>query len=118
MKKYLPILLVMMLAIASCQRGPAVYEATDNPREIVPHAEAFVKKAAKLSKHYTAEDWNAALNQFVLMGKNYFEYSRFLTEEEQMRYDNARMQFVNAIDATGDEELAIRLKEEYGKIFE
>ena len=118
MKKYLPLLLVVMLACASCQRGPATYEVTDNPRDVAAHAEKFVKKAAKLSKHYTVEDWDAAVDQFILMGKNYYENSRFLTEDERMQYDNVRLQFIAAIDATGNEQLALRVKEEYGKIFE
>ena len=118
MKKYLPLLLVVMLAFAGCQRGPATYEVTDNPRDVAAHAEKFVKQASKLSKHYTAEDWDAAIGQFVFMGKNYYENMRFMTEEEQMQYNNARMQFISAIDATGDEALALRVKEEYSRIFE
>ena len=116
MKKYLPLLLVFLLAFAGCQSGPATYEKAKTPEEVVSHSEKFTNQVAKKSKHYTTEDWEAAVEQFVMMGKNYMEVHNYLTTEQQMRYDNARMKFMGAVDATGDEELALRVKEEYSKV--
>ena len=118
MKKLLPLLLVIMLAFAGCQSGPATYEMAENPQEIIAHAEKFVGQVSKKAKHYNAEDWDAAINQFVQMGKNYSEYKPFFSEQLQMQYDNARMEFMRAVDANGGEELALRVKKEYNAIFE
>ena len=116
MKKVLPLLLLALLAFAGCQRGPVTYEMSNNPRELVPHAEKFVNQVEKKSKHYTAEDWDAAVQQFVLMGKDFVETSSYLTQEELMKYDNARVKFMAAIDANGTEEVALKVKEEYSKL--
>ena len=109
-------MLFVVLAFAGCNSGPAEYEMTQDPRQIVTNAEAFVNKVAKKSKHYSAEDWENAIRQFVTMGKNHYEYKDYLTTEEQIAFDNARMKFIGAVDATGNEELALHVKEEYGRI--
>jgi hypothetical protein len=116
MKKVLPLVLFVLLAIAGCQRGPATYVITQNPREIAINAEKFANHVEKLSKHYTAEEWDAAFDQFVQMSKNYYEHAGALTNDEQMKYDNARVKFMHAIDANGNEDLARRVKEEYARI--
>ena len=116
MKKVLPLLLVIMLAFAGCQSSPATYERADNPKEIVAHAEKFVSQVSKKAKHYNAEDWDAAIYQFVQMGKNYYEYRPYFSEQLQMEYDNARMEFIRAVDANGGVDLSLRVKEAYGAI--
>ena len=116
MKKLLPIIMFVLLAFAGCQRGPAMFEKTDNPRDFVAHAEQFVKQVDKQSKHYDAQDWQAAVEQFVVMAKNFVECKTRMTNEEVMRYDYARLQFMSAIDKNGNEELAKQVKDEYGKI--
>ena len=116
MKKFLPLLLLVMLAVAGCQRGPATYQYTDNPHEIVVNAEKFVNQVSKKSKHYTAEEWDAAVGQFVTMCKNYYENSKSLTNEEQMKFDNARLKFMDAISAAGKDDVARRVKEDYARI--
>lgn len=116
MKKVLPLLLFVLLAFAGCNRGPATYQITDNPREIAVNAEKFVNQVEKLSKHYTTEDWDAAFDQFIMMSKNYFELSRGMTQDEQMKYDNARLRFMAAIDANGTEDLTARVKKAYANI--
>ena len=116
MKKVLPLVLFVLLAFAGCQRGPAAYEYTENPRELAVNAEKFVNQVEKKSKHYNAEEWDDAIFQFVQMSKNYFEYGALLTDEEQMKYDNARVKFMHAVDANGTEEMALRIKEEYANI--
>ena len=118
MKKILPLMLLALLAFAGCQSGPATFEVTDDPHQVVTNAEKFVDQVSKKSKNYTVEEWDAAIDQFILMGKYYYKSKAVLSEEEQMRYDNARMKFIGAVDATGNEQFAISVKEEYGKIIQ
>lgn len=116
MKKILPLLLLALLAFAGCQSGPATYEMAAKPHEVVPHAEKFVNQVEKKSKHYKAEDWDAAVEQFIVMSKDYIDKSAFLTQEEQMKFDNARVKFMSAIDANGTEEVAIKVKKVYAEL--
>ncbi len=116
MKKVLPLVLFVLLAFAGCQRGPATYEFSQNPRQISINAEKFVNQVEKKSKHYSAEDWDVAIDQFVHMCKNYVEFADQLTLDEQMKYDNARLKFMRAIDVNGNEDLAIRVKEEHARV--
>ena len=115
MKKVLPLLVLVLLAFG-CQRGPATYEITDNPREIIPHAEKFVNQVEKKSKHYKTEDWKVAVEQFVAMSKNYIDKATYLTQEERMKFDNARVKFMKAIDANGTEEVAMEVKKVYSEL--
>ena len=117
MKKVLPLLLWVLLAFVGCQRGPVMYEMAEKPSQVVANAEKFVKQTEKRAKHYSEEDWQVAVQQFVAMSKNYFENVSFLTEEEQMRFDNARVKFMGAITDSGNMEVAKQVKEEYSKIF-
>ena len=118
MKKVLPLLLWVLLAFVGCQSTPATYELSNAPGELVPHAEKFVSQVEKKSKHYTAEDWDAAVEQFVIMSKNYVEYGPKLTQEERMKYDNARLRFMKAIDTNGTEEVAKQVKEVYARLMD
>jgi len=116
MKKVLPFLLFVLLAFAGCQSGPVMYEQAENPRQLVGNVEKFVKQTEKKAKHYSAEDWQVAIEQFVAMSKDYVENRNRLTLEEQMRYDNARVEFVNTVGANGGEELVAQIKETYNQI--
>ena len=118
MKKILPIVMFVLLAFAGCQRGPAVYEVTSNPREIAPNAEKIAKQVTKQSKHYKAEDWQEAVKQFVAMSKNFVDCQSVMTNEEVMRFDNARLQFMAAIGQNGDETIAAQVKEAYSNIIQ
>lgn len=116
MKKVLPLLLLALLAFAGCQSGPATYEMANKPHEVVPNAEKFVNQVEKKSKHYKAEDWDAAVLEFIAMSKDYIDKSAYLTQEERMRFDNARLKFMAAIDANGTPEVAKQVKEEYARL--
>ena len=107
---------MVLLAFAGCHRGPAIYEPTENPREVVVNAEKFVNQVAKKSKHYSAEDWQVAVEQFVVMSKNYVENLPNLTAEEQMRFDNARVQFMGSVSANGTLEIAGQVKDAYSRM--
>lgn len=108
----------VLLAFAACQRGPVMYEKAENPRQVVGNAEKFVKQTEKQSKHYSAEDWQVAVQQFVAMSKDYVENMNYLSEEEQRRFDYARHQFMSAIDANGTEAIAAQIKEVYARAIE
>jgi hypothetical protein len=75
-----------------------------------------VKQTEKYSKHYSAEDWQVAVEQFVAMSKDYVENRRSLKPEDQMRFDNARLQFMRAIDANGSADIAKQVKEAYSQV--
>lgn len=117
MKKVLPLLLFVLLAFAGCNSGPAMYEVAEKPSEIVNNAEKFVKQTEKKAKHYSAEDWQVAVEQFIAMSKNYYENANYLSDEEKMRFDKARIKFMNAITDNGNMEVAKQVKEEYSRIF-
>ena len=116
MKKILPILMFVLLVFAGCQRGPATYQMANSPREVATNAEKFVKQVVKQSKHYQVEDWKNAVQQFILMSKNYVECKSKLTDEEVMRFDNARLQFMSAVVENGNETIAAEVKQVYGNI--
>ena len=116
MKKQLPLLLFVLLAFAGCNTEPATFEPAKTPSQLCENAEKFAHEVANKSKHYDAEDWEEAISQFVQMGKNAIELSGKMLPDEQIRFNTARMKFVGAVDATGDESLSLHMKEEYGKI--
>ena len=116
MKKVLPLLLFVLLAVSGCQRGPAMYEMSQSPAAVVVNAEKFVNKTAKLSSHYTDEDWKVAVEQFVVMSKNYMETKNYMTQSELDRFTAARLKFMSAIDANGNEALAREVKEVYNSL--
>ena len=89
-----------------------------DPRDFATNAETFTKQVAKYSKHYSAEEWQVAVEQFVAMSKDFVEKRSALTEDEIMRFDNARLQFISAVDANGNEELVAQVKELYGNIMQ
>jgi len=118
MKKLLPIMMFVLLAFAGCQREPATYQMTGSPREVAANAEKFANQVKKQSKHYSDEDWQDAVKQFVAMSKNFVEHRDAMTEEEIMRFNNARLQFMAAIDANGSEELTKQVKDTYARVIQ
>lgn len=116
MKKLLPLLLFIFLALAGCQRGPVMYEMSQNPSEVIRNAEEFVNKTAKRSSHYSEADWKSALEQFIVMSKNYIETKDKMTQEEQDRFTAARLKFMSAIQAAGNENIAIEVKKAYSRL--
>ena len=116
MKKVFPFLIVVLLAFAGCHREPVMYEKAGNPRQLAEHVEKFVNQTEKYSRHYSAEDWQVAVEQFVVMSKDYVDNRYVLTEGEQMRFDNARLKFMKAIDAHGSDEITKQVKEAYNQV--
>ena len=118
MKKVLPLLLFVLLAFAGCQRGPAIYQVADNPREMANNAEKFAKQTTKRAASYTAEEWQVAVDQFVAMAKNFVENKNSMTEEEIARFNNMRLDFMEAVHTNGNADLTAQIKKVYGKIIQ
>jgi len=118
MKKLLPIMMFVLLAFAGCQRGPAMYTQANNPQELLVNSEKFVNQTVKRSAHYTEEDWLVAVDQFVAMAKNFVENKNSMTEEEIARFNNMRLDFMEAAHANGNENLTAQIKKVYGDIIQ
>ena len=116
MKKVLPLLLFVLLAFASCQRGPAVYQESDNPREMADNAEKFAKQTAKRASSYTAEEWQVAVDQFATMTKDFVDKKPRMSETDVFRVDAARLEFIKAVNEHGNDELVAQIKEVYSQI--
>ena len=116
MKKILPIVMFVLLVFAGCQRGPATYQKASSPREVATNAEKFAKQVEKRSKHYSTEDWQVTLDQFVAMSKDYVVNWKVMTDDEIMRFDKARLQFMNAVHTNGSEDIAVEVKKVYGEL--
>lgn len=116
MKKVLPLLLFVLLAFAGCQRGPAVYQVSKNPKEMVANAEKFAKQTTDRSASYTAEEWQVAVEQFISMSKDFVDKKRYMRQEDIDRVDAARLVFIKAVGENGSDELAVQIKEAYKMI--
>ena len=109
-------MLLVLMAFASCQRGPVMYEMAEKPSQVINNVEKFVKQTEKKAKHYSAEDWRVAFEQFVAMAKNFVENKDAMKEEEVIRFDAARLEFMKTVTTNGNEELAAQIKEVYATI--
>jgi hypothetical protein len=109
-------MLFVLLAFSSCQKGPVMYTIAEKPSEVVTNAEKFVKQTEKRSSHYTAEDWQVAVDQFVAMSKNYMDKKTEMSEAEVNRFTSARLNFMKSVQKNGTEELALQIKEVYSRI--
>lgn len=115
MKKVLPLLLFVLLAFASCQRGPAIYRVADNPKEMADNAEKFAKQTTKRSAHYTPEEWQVAVEQFSAMAKDFADKKPYMSQEDVFRADAARLVFIKAVNENGNDELVAQVKEAYSQ---
>ena len=116
MKKILPIVMFVLLVFAGCQREPATYQVANSPREVATNAEKFSKQVEKRSKHYSAEDWKVTLEQFTAMTKDYVENWKVMTDDEIVRFDKARLQFMKAVHTNGSDDIAGEVKKVYGDL--
>ena len=116
MKKVLPLLLFVLLAFASCQRGPAIYQKSDNPKEMADNAEKFAKQTMRRSSSYNAEEWKVAVDQFAAMTKDFMDKKSFMSQEDVFRFDAARLSFIKAVDENGNDELVAQIKEIYSEL--
>lgn len=116
MKKVLPLLLFVLLAFAGCQRGPAIYQVADSPKEMADNAEKFAKQTTKRASSYNTEEWQVAVDQFIAMTKDFVEKKHYMSQEDLFRVDAARLQFIKAVSENGNEELVAEIKELYSQI--
>lgn len=93
-----------------------MYEMSQNPSEVIKNAEEFVNKTAKRSPRYSDADWKSALEQFIVMSKNYMENKGKMSQQEQDRFTAARLKFMSAIEAAGNEKIAMEVKEAYSSL--
>ena len=116
MKKVLPLLLFVLLAFAGCQSGPAIYQMSDNPKEMADNAEKFAKQTTRRASSYNAEEWQIAVDQFVAMTKDYVDKRSLMSQEDQFRFDAARLEFIKAVSENGNDELVAKIKEAYSMV--
>ena len=115
MKKVLPLLLFVLLAFAGCQRGPAIYQMSENPREMADNAEKFAKQTTKRAGSYNAEEWQMTVEQFVAMTKDFVDKKHHMSEADIFRVNNARLEFMKAVSEKGNDELVAQIKEAYSQ---
>ena len=118
MKKLIPLVLFVLLAFAGCNRGPVVYKVAERPNQVAPNAEEFAEQTAKRAKHYSAEDWGVAIEQFTAMCKDYKEKKMFMNQDDVIRYKDARLDFIKSVDLYGNLDLALQIKEIYSEIMD
>ncbi len=118
MKKLLPLFMFALLAFAGCHPQPAVYEDAKDPHAVLANCDKFVNYTFEKSKRYTAEDWNATIDEFVHMCKNYKEVERLLPEDERERFHADLVKFMKAVDATGNVDMALDIKAKYAEVCE
>ncbi len=118
MKKYLPILLLMLLAIAGCSRKPAEYKMSVEGKDIIENTDTFTSEVLKNGPKYSAEDWEFVTEQFGMMCKDYKENEWRLFEADRNLYQQARVKYIQAIDATNNPELQAKTKKLFSQIFE
>jgi hypothetical protein len=116
MKKVLPLLLFVILAFASCQRGPVIYQVSNNPKEMADNAEKFAKQTIKRSGSYNAEEWKVAVEQFIAMTKDFVDKKHQMSQDDIFRVDAARLEFIKAVSENGNDELVAQIKEAYSQI--
>lgn len=105
----------VLLAFASCQRGPAIYRVADDPKEMADHAEKFAKQTTKRAANYTAEEWQVAVEQFIAMTQDFVAKKPYMSQEDLNRVDAARLVFIKAVNENGNDELVAQIKEAYSQ---
>ena len=118
MKKYLPILLFVLLAFAGCDKKPAEYKLSVEGKNIIENTDAFTSEVLKNGPKYSAEDWEFVTEQFVMMCKDYKENEWRLFEADRNLYQQARAKYIKALDATNNPELQAANKKLFNNIFE
>ena len=93
-----------------------MYTIAENPAEVATNAEKFVKQTEKRSSHYTTEDWQVAVNQFVDMSKNFIDKKDYMCEEDVNRFTAVRLNFLKIVQKNGSDDLARQIKEAYNNL--
>lgn len=118
MKKFLPLLMFVLLAFVGCQPKPATYVDSEDPQTMLTNCEKFVNYTFDKSSKYTAEDWDVTVEQFVHMCKNYRACEWQLFEKDRERFQLDLNKFMQAVDATGNTDLALEIKAKYAEVME
>ena len=118
MKKLLPLFMFALLAFAGCHPQPAVYEDAKDPHAVLANCDKFVNYTFNKSKRFNEEDWNATIDEFVHMCKNYKEVEWQLFENDRQRFQADLVKFIQAVDATGNVDMALDIKAKYAEVCE
>ena len=118
MKKLLPLFIIALLAFAGCHPQPAVYEYSNDPQTVLDNCDKFVNYTFNKSKRFNEEDWNATIDEFVHMCKNYKEVEWQLFENDRQRFQADLVKFIQAVDATGNVDMALDIKAKYAEVCE
>ena len=108
----------VLFAFAGCQPKPATYEYSDDPQVMLDNCDKFVNYTFEKSKKYTEEDWEVTIDQFIYMCKNYKTCEWQLFEPDRERFQANLVKFMKAVDATGDIDMALGIKERFSKVME
>lgn len=118
MKKVLPLLLIVLLAFAGCNRSTATYQAANDPKEVAANAEKFVSQIEEKASKYNAEDWQKAADQFVAMCKDIKAKEKDMSQEDKERCKDARLKFVKVLGENGQNDLVAKCKEAFNQMNE
>ena len=110
--------MLVMLAFAGCHPEPATYEFSEDAQVVLDNSEKFVNYTFEKSKRYSAEDWDFTIDQFVMMCKNYRTCQWQLFDKDRERFQNSLTKFMEAVDATGNTDLALEVKACYAEVNE
>ena len=111
-------MMLLLLALAGCHPTPATFEYSEDPQVVLANAEEFVNYTYEKSSKYNDEDWDVTVEQFINMCKNYKECEWQMFEKDRERFSLALNKFMQAVDATGNLDLAMEIKEHYARINE
>ncbi len=118
MKKLVPILFLVLFALAGCNRGPATYKASNDGKNLLENCETFVNKTVKQAPNYTAEDWKVSLSSFSEMCKDYKINEWQFFEADRDKFADLRMQYATVLESTGNQELMSEMKQIYSNAIE
>lgn len=118
MKKYLPVLLMALLVFAGCQSKTATYKKSKDGKNLIENAQSFVAKVTENAESYSAEDWNAVLDEFGIMCKDYQANKWRFFDKDREAFGQVLVDFVSATDLANDPELPLRVKQVHRQICE
>jgi hypothetical protein len=115
MKRYLPILVLMLFAFAGCNKGPATYESSDESN-IIKNSSMFVKQTEKVCSKYTAEEWENSTKDFVHMCKDFLVCQENLSQDEINQFSEIRIKYTDAVAKNCDLNFLLKTKDLYNQL--
>lgn len=103
MKKYLPILLLMMLAFVGCNSGPAIYEGSTS-ENLIKNSEKFVRQTERECSKYTWNEWGNSLQYYTHMLKDFSNLQTELNDNDKHEFRTIRIRYTEAVSKSGFED--------------